>query len=202
MRNNLVTGRVIIVNNMLFDANLRRILMLMMQYAKTNNVTRMVSDPSGTERVAFSMAKMLACYDGEALADELLVLKQNSEVGAEGRFTECVMDTTNHWAFREVEPLDAQDIDEHGSMQHECRSGFFELTFVGCNRAACQAMASFLGVFGNFIDWNESAILAIQEQADQYTIAMYDDVVPRIAHEYDTANLERMLVTYNTWCGR
>lgn len=201
MRNNLVTGRVIIVNNMLFDANLRRILMLMMQYAKTNNVTRMVSDPSGTERVAFGMAKMLACYDGGAMADEMELLKQNSEVGEEGRFTECVMDTTNHWAFREVEARAASTV-EDGVWADEHSDGFFELTFVGCNRFACQAMTAFLGTFGNFIDWNESAILAIQEQADQFTIAMYDDVVPRIASEYDAANLDRMLVTYNTWCGR
>lgn len=201
MRNNLVTGRVIIVNNMLFDANLRRILMLMMQYAKTNNVTRMVSDPSGTERVAFGMAKMLACYDGGAMADEMELLKQNSEVGEEGRFTECVMDTTNHWAFREVEASAGSTV-EGGVWVDEYRDGFFELTFVGCNRFACQAMAAFLGTFGNFIDWNESAILAIQEQADQFTIALYDDVVPRIASEYGADSLERMLVTYNTWCGR
>lgn len=201
MRNNLVTGRVIIVNNMLFDANLRRILMLMMQYAKTNNVTRMVSDPSGTERVAFSMARMLACYDGEALADELAVLKQNSEVGEEGRFTECVMDTTNHWAFREVEARAASTV-EDGVWVDEHSNGFFELTFVGCNRSACQAMAAFLGTFGNFIDWNESCIMAIQEKSEQITIAIYDDVVPLTARVFSEENFKKSLLEYRLWCNQ
>ena len=201
MRNNLVTGRVIIVNNMLFDANLRRILMLMMQYAKTNNVSRMVSDPSGTERVAFSMAKMLACYDGGAWVDEMELLKQNSEVGEEGRFTECVMDTANRWAFREVEPMAASKVEE-GVWVDEHRDGFFELTFVGCNRSACQAMAAFLGTFGNFIAWGESCIMAIQEQAETTTIAVYTDVVPSTTRVFNEENFKKSLLEYNIWCNQ
>ena len=202
MHSNLVTGRVIIVNNVLFDANLRRILMLMMQYAANNTTDRMVADPSGTERVAFSMAKMLACYEGSSFEDEKVRLQELCEVGEAGRFDRVVVDECNHWAFREVEKHTAQDIDDHGCLVTSTEMGFFELTFVGCNRSACRAMTSFLGTFGNFIDWEQSSILSIQEKSDHVTLAVYDDVTPYVALPFTEKDFESKLKDYLIWIGK